>query len=561
MKKKLVAIIVAAVVISAWPGNTLALSGSYNDMPAEQWAAEAAASAGSYGLMQGDDNGNFGFGNTITRAEFVTILNRMFGWEPVNPATPAFSDVGSGEWYYSSIETALHHNVIDGTGSFSPGAPITREEMAVMLVRALGYKELAESVASLGNSFTDVTGNEGYINIAKDIGMTKGTSDTTFSPAATAKREEAAAMLVRVYKKYTSKTDWVHGFYAISSYAQRELSKQMDAVSAGWSRLSYDTAQGAYLNTTSAANNEYSIPSGYENITSFFQANGTKTHLSVYMDSSTKAEGSGTDICSAILLDETQRTKAVNAIVNELTTSYQVIGYNPYSGVTIDFEGMKGGALKEAFNAFLSELDAALTPMGKTLYVTVPPATSDGYYFDAYDFKTIGKIADKVILMAHDYHETTLPENLLQSEYYKNTAVTPFPGVYYALKAITDENTGVEDLSKVALAISFSSVGWELENGKVINTQSVNPSPATIYSRLKGGAQMGYSKVYRNPYISYTTEEGKNYFVWYEDARSVSDKIGLARLFGINGVSLWRIGNIPNYTDEGIYYDVMDSIQ
>lgn len=562
MKKKwMSAVIAVSMIFTVMPVTAVTAANRYSDIPADNWSVGVVNAAGVYGLMQGVGDGAFGFGNTITKAEFITVLDRMFGWELVAPDTPAFSDVAKGEWYYPNVETALKHNVIDSAGSFNPNAPITREEMAVMLVRALGYHTLAQSAASFGNPFADVVSNAGYITIASDIGMTKGTSTTTFSPAMTAKREEAAAMLVRVYEKYIGKTDWVHGFYAISSYSQKELTKDMDAVSAGWSRMSYSTDKGAHLNTTSADNNEYSIPAGYEDITAYFKENGTKTHLTVYMDTSTRvtANGGSTDICSAILLDSTQRSKAVNAIVNELSVSYNTIGYNPYSGVTIDFEGMKGDALKLGFNAFLTELSSALKPLGKTLYVTVQPATSDGYYYDAYDFRTIGALADKVILMAHDYNETTMPDNLLGSEYYRNTPVTPFASVYYALKAITDENTGVEDSSKLALAISFSSVGWELENGKLISTKSVRPTPETIYTRLKGGAQMGYSEVYRNPYLSYTTEEGKNIFLWYEDERSVTDKLQLAKLFGIKGVSFWRLGTIPNYIEDGFYYNVMDS--
>jgi spore germination protein YaaH len=461
------------------------------------------------------------------------------------------------------VETALAHNVIDSTGTFNPNAPITREEMAVMLVRGLGYGALAQSVASFGNPFADVTGNAGYITIASDIGMTKGTSQSTFAPAQTAKREEAAAMLVRVYEKYISKTDWLHGFYALSSYSQKELTKEMNAVSTGWSRMSYSADQGAFLNTTSSNSNEYNIPQGYEDIVSYLKGNQTKTNLSVYMDTSTKVTtaAGNTDLCSAILLDSAQRTKAVNAIVNELSVNYSAIGYNPYSGVTIDFEGMKGAALKEGFNAFLTELSSALKPLGKTLYVTVQPATPDGAYYDAYDYRTIGKLADKVILMAHDYNSTTMPDNLLGSEYYKNTPVTPFASVYYALKAVTDKNTGVEDTTKLALAISFDSVGWELANGKLASTTSYSPVPSTIYTRLKGGAVMGYSETYRDPYITYTTEEGKNIFLWYEDERSVSDKLELARLFGVKGVSVWRLGTIPNYADGGLYYNVMNSLK
>ncbi|MDF3000048.1 MAG: glycoside hydrolase [Bacillota bacterium] len=563
MKRKWIAMIMsAALMLSAIPTSVLAAPAEFTDLPAEVWAVDAAHSARDFGLMEGSADGNFGFGKSMTKAEFVTVLGRMFGWQQVKPEVQSFSDVGKSDWYFSSIETALQHKAIENTGSFSPGAAITREEMAVMLVRALGYDSLAQSATALGTTFADVKTNVGYITVARDIGMTKGTSETTFSPSQTAKREEAAAMMVRVYEKYTAKTEWLHGFYAISSYSQKELIDEMDAVSTGWSRMSYDPVKGAYLNTTSSDNNEFSIPAGYESITSYLKEQNMKTNLSIYADTTTKvtlADGS-TDVCSAILLDSKQRTQAVQAILNELTVSYNSIGYNPYSGVTIDFEGMKGSALKEGFNDFLKELSAGLKPIGKSLYVAVPPAVADGYYYDGYDFRTIGQVSDKLILMAHDYHETVMPDNLLNSEYYRNTPLTPFYSVYYGLKAVTDETTGVEDLSKVALAISFNSVGWELENGKLSSTKSVNPPPQTIYNRLKGGAQMGYSELYRNPYITYTTEDGKDYFVWYEDERSVSDKIMLARLFGIDGVSLWRIGTIPNYSDEGIYYNVMESL-
>ncbi|MEL7656522.1 MAG: S-layer homology domain-containing protein, partial [Bacillota bacterium] len=404
MKKRLISLILSiSMCVTLIPGTAMAAAESYTDIPADHWSVGVVNAARDYGLMQGTGTGVFGFGTTISKAEFITVLDRMFGWELISPDVPAFANITKDQWYYPYIETAVKYKVIDSTQAFNPSEPITREEMAVMLVKGLGYESLAQSVASLGNPFTDVTQNIGYITIASDIGMTKGTSATTYSPSLTAKREEAAAMLVRVYEKYTAKTDWVHGFYAISSYSQKDLTKEMNAVSAGWSRLSYDMNQGAYLNTTSANSNEYNIPSGYEDITSYFKENQTKTHLSVYMDTSTKvtAASGSTDVCSAVLLDSAQRTKAVNAIVNELSVTYNTIGYNPYSGVTIDFEGMKGSALKDGFNAFLTELSSALKPLGKTLYVTVQPATSDGYYFDAYDFRTIGNLADKVILMAH----------------------------------------------------------------------------------------------------------------------------------------------------------------
>jgi spore germination protein YaaH len=59
----------------------------------------------------------------------------------------------------------------------------------------------------------------------------------------------------------------------------------------------------------------------------------------------------------------------------------------------------------------------------------------------------------------------------------------------------------------------------------------------------------GWSDVYRNPYIIYSTENGDRIFLWYEDSRSVAEKLDLARLFGVAGASVWRLGIIPNYKE------------
>ena len=65
-----------------------------------------------------------------------------------------------------------------------------------------------------------------------------------------------------------------------------------------------------------------------------------------------------------------------------------------------------------------------------------------------------------------------------------------------------------------------------------------------------------YDTAARNPYALYTTEDGSRYKIWYENEQSVADKIQLARMFGVNGVSLWRIGSIPNADG----YDVWSAV-
>jgi spore germination protein YaaH len=353
-------------------------------------------------------------------------------------------------------------------------------------------------------------------------------------------------MLVRVYEKYRRKTDWLHGFYAFSSYNQRHVIEDMDAVSFGWSALEWDAQNGARLNTSADGGNLWRIPDGYEAVTEYAAQSGAKAHLSVYMDA---ADGA----LNELLRSEDARAQAVAAIVAEVTRPYEVIGKNPYSGVTVDFEGLRGAEIRSAYTAFLTELSAELKSRSLSLYVTVQSATQ-GSHFDGYDFRAIGRLADKVILMAHDYAPVSL-EGFIGTEWQKNAALTPIASVYYALRAITDPQSGVEDSSRVVLALSFSSAGWRItEDGRVASPTAIHPAAATIQARmLQSDAVFGWSEVYRNPYMTYSVETGEKYFLWYEDARSVDEKLRLARLFGVDGASLWRIGAIPDYAGT---YDV-----
>lgn len=514
------------------------------------WAQADIDKAQSYGLMEGYPDGRFGIGVEITRAEFVTILCRMFDWEMISPTSPSYIDCGTGEWYYSAVETARAHDVMDGAGAFRPLDYISREEMAVMLVRALGYDTLAQDLSSLSLPFTDVKNNAGYIAIAYDIGMIKGVAGPNgqlkFLPTHSATREEAAAMLVRVYERYNSKVDWLHGFYAFSSYSQINLTANMDAVSVGWARLEYG-ADGTSLNSTNTNGNDWVKPSDPTPATDYFTSHGVDYNLCVFgsaTDSVTLADGSTTSTVAAVVNDSNARAQAISALVEAAGS---------YAGLTIDFEGLKGDTIKKNYVTFMEELRAAL-PKNKTLNVCVQPDT----WYTGFDYRGLGEVCDKVILMAHDYQWTSVPASYVGTGN-TDSPVTPFASVYEALRDITDPDTGVQDVSKIALAISFGTAGFHIdENGRLLETTIYHPGTDTLAGRLaQPDTVVTYSEKYRNPYAIYTNEEGERYKVWYEDARSVADKLQLAKLFGITGVSLWRVGTIPASTG----YNVWSAIQ
>lgn len=512
----------------------------FNDVPNNCWAYFDIHKANQNGFMRKMSNGTIDLGENVTRAQFVASLVRMFEWKEKTSGTNSFQDVGSAKWYYSDIETAVQNGAIKvDSVNFRPEENITREEMVVMLIRSLGYDSLAAEAENIEFPFTDVVSNKGYIQLAYDFGIISGKSETKFVPNGTVSSEEVAAMMRRCYNKYNSKIAFLHGFYAFSSYSQKDIAGSMDAVSFGWGKLEYSDASGVILNTTSLNQNEWCVPSGYEDIVSYLKDRNVKTHLNIFLSESESSAG------SSILNSKENRESAVQAIMEELTVSYKKLGCNPYSGVTIDFENLRGVELKSNYVLFLNELKEKLNSIDKTLYVTVQPKLKSGAYFDGYDFKAIGKIADKVILMAYDYQATSIPESVMDSGF-TSTPVTPFDEVYYSLKTITNPVTGVQDKSKIVLGMSMSNVGWNVVDGKITNSKGFTYSYSQLFDLIQTKGNVKYSKKYRNPYLIFESNEG-NTTVWYEDERSIKDKIKLAEMFGINSVSIWRLGIIPQF--------------
>ena len=544
MKKLFAGLLTAALAAGLLVPAAGAAEPGFADVPASGALADEVAKAVDYGLMGGYNATTFGYGDSMTRAQFTAVLVRMMGWDTVTPQTPSYSDVPASLGWYGAIETAAAHDVADTGGGFRPGDAITRGEMAEMLVRALGLKGAAERLAPTasdhyarihgGTPFIDLPGDRvGYITIAYTIGMTNGTSDTTFSPDNTATRAQAAAMLVRIYEKIHAPTDFVHGFYAISSYSQLDLAGGMDAVSAGWSRMTWD-GETALLSTTSANGNEYAIPSGYEEVTDYLSGRNIPLHLSVFMD--------GEDLKS-LLASDTGQAQAVEQIVGELTVDYRTISENPYSGVTIDFEGLRS-AQREDFTTFLTALDAELERLDKDLYVCVSPILAEGYdaSYSGYDYAAIGDLADKLILMAYDYDAREM-NDFAGTTYHRTAATAPIDQVYLGLKILTDRVAP----EKVLLGFSARSAAWQIDgDGNLVSGAPVYPTTETVSARLAQPDTMtGWSDTYQQSYAVYTTEDGGRYFLWYQDDASVQTALRSAKALGVTGVSLWRLGSLP----------------
>ena len=213
----LLAVLTVATAVSA------ANKSGYSDVPDKHWAASSIAQCRQYDLLQGVGNGKFGLGQKMTRAAYASALCRLMGWKTVTPQKGSFSDnQDTKKWYYSAIETAAAHDVFPGSSKCRPNDAVTREEMAAMTVRALGYSVLAGIIADadaqpvqsdtlgfagltahIGKNcpFADCTTNRGYIALAYRMGIMTGVNKYNFDPKGTATREQAAAVLLRTYER------------------------------------------------------------------------------------------------------------------------------------------------------------------------------------------------------------------------------------------------------------------------------------------------------------------------------------------------------------------------
>ena len=150
----LLAVLTMATAVSA------ANKSGYSDVPDKHWAASSIAQCKQYDLLQGVGNGKFGLGQKMTRAAYASALCRLMGWKTVTPQKGSFSDnQDTKKWYYSAVETAAAHDVFPGhSTTCRPNDAVTREEMAAMTMRALGYSTLSGTVQEIEASASAASG-------------------------------------------------------------------------------------------------------------------------------------------------------------------------------------------------------------------------------------------------------------------------------------------------------------------------------------------------------------------------------------------------------------------
>lgn len=174
---------------------------------ADHWAKSDIERMASKGIVNGQAPDRFAPSALMTRAEFAALLARALGLPAAGGGASAFRDVAPDAWYAADVGTAAEYGLVQGgsDGAFRPNERITREQIAVMIDRALRMS-LPATAASVGadsplSAYADADRVSGWAREAVAsllaAGILNGRSNDRIAPQGFATRAEATVLLER----------------------------------------------------------------------------------------------------------------------------------------------------------------------------------------------------------------------------------------------------------------------------------------------------------------------------------------------------------------------------
>lgn len=172
------------------------------------WAKDALMLMYDYRAIDPDQDGNLLPDSNIKRGEMIKMLVIAMNRGHFRPMyssdrTATYRDVGFGSAYFQYVEAAVDLNILDGdSANFNPEATLTREEIAVMVVKALGYDSLAKHGSMFNLTAKDAASitSKGHVAIANHLGLVT-LQDNQFLPKREVTRAEAAVIFQRFLQK------------------------------------------------------------------------------------------------------------------------------------------------------------------------------------------------------------------------------------------------------------------------------------------------------------------------------------------------------------------------
>ncbi|WNS41877.1 S-layer homology domain-containing protein [Paenibacillus sp. MMS20-IR301] len=159
------------------------------------WAQQTIQSWLDKGLLKGFADGSVKPNQTVTRAEFMALVNRSYQFTATS--TVGFQDVPSASWAYAEVSKAVAAGYIQGfNNEMRPNAPINRQEAAVIVSKLLKLSPgNTEALSVFRDAGQIAAWSKGSVAAAVAAGVLKGYPDGTFGPAKALTRAESLSLL------------------------------------------------------------------------------------------------------------------------------------------------------------------------------------------------------------------------------------------------------------------------------------------------------------------------------------------------------------------------------
>ena len=225
--KSAVSAFLAGIMILSMAVTAFAANVTFTDT-SSHWAKDQIQYLASKDVLNGykQSNGTYTFQpeGTVTRAEFIKMLDETFGLTATK--TISYTDVKSSDWFYPYFAKAAAQGYLLNYGtSCSPNGKLTREEATTLLVRYLGLTGSSEAAASTFTDYYSISQNyRSAVMIAVNAGLITGFKENngsyTFRPQETLTRAQALTILYRA----------AGAIYNVSAYTKDNGSASTNAV-------------------------------------------------------------------------------------------------------------------------------------------------------------------------------------------------------------------------------------------------------------------------------------------------------------------------------------------
>lgn len=208
------------------------MAANYQDVPYDDWRAEAINYVTEQGIMSGVGNNCFAPEDSVTREQIVALLYRLDG-SPDVQYNGQFGDVQPDGWSAKAIAWACQRGIVNGSSvdKFSPQSNVTREQLAVMIEKYIGEKgELLPTTLSPIKGLKDLWCASEFAQDAIRFVWAKGImnvdNESNFNPKNPVSRTDAAVTLMRTKQILSGETivlpEWTVPDYSNMTQQQKE---------------------------------------------------------------------------------------------------------------------------------------------------------------------------------------------------------------------------------------------------------------------------------------------------------------------------------------------------